>query len=199
MSMERRRIRAIVLLAVAMGRGGSNLHAAPAPFVLSKDHTDVVFEISHVGYSMKHGWFRDMAGTLSFDAEKPESSSVDVTIKSGSIDTNNKQRDKDLTSSNFLDTEKFPDLHFVSTKLTRSGKQALEIEGNLTLHGITRPMVLHAKLNKLGPNPFTHSATVGFTAQGSLMRSDFGIANMIPLLGDEVSIIVDAEFDAANR
>jgi polyisoprenoid-binding protein YceI len=198
MSVERHRICVIVLLAVAMGCSGSNLHGAPVPFVLSRDHTDVVFEISHVGYSMKHGWFRDMAGTLSFDAQKPESSSVDVTIKSGSIDTNNRQRDKDLSSANFLDAEKFPDLHFVSTKVIRSGNQTLEIEGDLTLHGITKPMVLHTKLNKLGPNPFTHGATVGFTAHGSLMRSDFGIASMIPLLGDEVSIIIDAEFDAAN-
>lgn len=197
--MERHRIRIIVLLAVAMGRTGSNVHGAPAPFVLSKDHTDVVFEISHVGYSMKHGWFRDMVGTLSFDAEKPELSSLDVTIKSGSIDTNNAQRDKDLSGPNFLDTVKFPDLHFVSTRVIRSGNQALEVEGNLTLHGITKPMVLHTKLNKLGPNPFTHSATVGFTAHGSLMRSDFGIGSMIPLLGDEVSITIDAEFDAANR
>lgn len=191
-------MRVIVLFAVAMGVTGSYAHGAPAPFVLSKDHTDVVFEVSHVGFSMKHGWFRDMSGTLSFDAEKPESSSVDVTIKSASIDTNNAQRDKDLSSPNFLDAVKFPDLHFVSTRTIRRGNQALDVEGNLTLHGITKPLVLHAKLNKLAPNPFNHRPTVGFTAHGSLKRSDYGIASMIPLLGDKVSINIDAEFDAAN-
>jgi polyisoprenoid-binding protein YceI len=192
-------MRVIVLVALAMGLVGSSVHGAPTAFVLSRDHTDVVFEVSHVGYSMKHGWFREMSGTLSFDAEKPESSSVDVTIKSDSIDTNNARRDKDLSSPNFLDAVKFPDLHFVSTKVIRRGDQALDVEGNLTLHGITMPLLLHAKLNKLGPNPFTHSATVGFTAHGTLMRNAYGIASMIPLLGDEVSIIIDAEFDAANK
>lgn len=190
-------MRAIVPFVVMFGFAGSCAYAAP--FVLSKDHTDVVFEVSHIGYSMKHGWFRDLSGTLSYDAEKPELSSVDVTIKSGSIDTNNAQRDKDLSSPNFLDAAKFPDLHFVSTRVIGRGHQALEVEGNLTLHGITKPIVLHTKLNKLGPNPFTHAPTIGFTAHGSLMRSNYGIANMIPLLGDEVSISIDAEFDAAHK
>ncbi|MGC1458095.1 MAG: YceI family protein [Steroidobacteraceae bacterium] len=192
-------MRASVPFVLMLGFAGSGAYAAPAHFVLSKDHTDVVFEVSHVGYSMKHGWFRDISGTLIFDAKKPESSSVDVTIKSGSIDTNNAQRDKDLSGQNFLDAVKFPDLHFVSTRVVRRGNQTLDVEGSLTLHGITRPIVLHTKLNKSGPNPFNHAPTVGFTAHGSLMRSDYGIASMIPILGDEVSIVIDAEFDAANK
>jgi polyisoprenoid-binding protein YceI len=169
-------------------------HAAPVAYTINKDHTDVTFEISHVGFSMKHGWFRDIAGTLNLDAAKPESSKVDVTIKAASIDTNHTQRDKDLLGAGFLDGAKFPEMHFVSTKVARTGDNTADITGNLTLHGVTKPLVLHAKLNKMAPNPFDQTPTAGFTATGSLKRSDYGVSSAIPMIGDEVAITIDAEF-----
>jgi polyisoprenoid-binding protein YceI len=192
-------MRSILPLAIALILAVASASAAPTLFTLSKDHTDVVFEINHAGFSMKHGWFRELSGTLSFDAEKMESSSVDVTIKTNSIDTNHQERDKDLSSQRFLDAAKFPDMHFVSTKVIRTGEQTLDVEGNLTLHGVTRPLVLHAVLNKSGPNPFTHAPALGFTATATLKRSDFGISIAIPLIGDTVSMTIDAEFNEAKR
>lgn len=167
---------------------------APATYTVNKDHTDVVFEIDHVGFSMKHGWFRDIAGTLTLDEARPEASKVDITIKAASIDTNHEQRDKDLTGAQFLDVAKFPEMRFVSTKVTKTGANTADIEGSLTLHGVTKPLILHAKLNKLGPNPFDQTPTAGFTATGSLKRSDFGISTFVGPIGDEVAITIDAEF-----
>jgi polyisoprenoid-binding protein YceI len=188
-----------ILLALVLAFAIRCADATPTLFTLNKDHTDVVFEVSHVGYSMKHGWFRDLSGTLSFDAGRLESSSVDISVKAASIDTNHTERDKDLSGPSFLDAAKFPYLHFVSRKVVRTGGQSLDIEGDLTLHGVTRPLVLHAHFNKLGSNPFDHVPTVGFTATATLMRSDFGIASMIPLIGDTVSMTIDAEFSEAGH
>ena len=188
-------MRSILPLAIAVTFAVTPALAEPKMLTLNKDHTDVVFEIDHAGFSMKHGWFREMSGTLSFDEKHWESSTVDVTIKTGSIDTNHQERDKDLSGPKFLDAVNFPNMHFVSTKVTRTGDHTLDIEGNLTLHGVTRPLVLHAVLNKAAPNPFSHAPTLGFTANAALKRSDFGVAAGIPLIGDTVSMKIDAEFD----
>jgi len=172
--------------------------AATVRYTLNKDHTDVVFEISHVGFSNKHGWFRDISGSLELDADKPENSTVTVTINAVSIDTNHAKRDQDLTGATFLDTAKFPQMTFVSTGVTRTGAETADITGLLTLHGMTKPLVLHARLNRMAPNPFDHTPTAGFTARGALKRSDYGMTTFIPVIGDEVSIVIDAEFSGAK-
>jgi len=86
-------------------------------------------------------------------------------------------------------------MKFVSTKVTPGPKQALLIEGNLTLHGVTKPLTLNATLNKVGANPFDHKPTLGFSATGSLKRSDFGMSTYLPMIGDVVTIAIDAEFN----
>jgi polyisoprenoid-binding protein YceI len=95
----------------------------------------------------------------------------------------------------FLDTAKYPEMRFVSTKVTRTGAETFRIEGDLTLHGVTKPLTLEATLNKAAPNPFDKRPTVGFSATGSLKRSDFGIGTYIPVIGDAVQIVIDAEFN----
>jgi polyisoprenoid-binding protein YceI len=132
---------------------------------------------------------------LQYDAQKPEDSHVTVTVKTDSIDTGFPARDADLKSAKFLDVAKYPEMRFVSTKVTRNADQTLRIDGELTLHGVTKPVTLHAKLNKAAPNPFDKRPTVGFSATGSLKRSDFGVATYLPVIGDAVSITIDAEFN----
>jgi len=170
--------------------------AAPAAYQLNKDHTDVTFTINHLGFSLKHGWFRDISGVLNIDPSAPESGKLDVTIKSGSVDTNHAQRDKDISAPGWLDVAQFPDIHFVSSKVARTSPDAADVTGALTLHGVTRPVTLHVKLNKSGPSPFTGQPTLGFTASGALKRSDYGMTQFLPMIGDEVDILIDAEFAA---
>jgi polyisoprenoid-binding protein YceI len=169
--------------------------ASPQTYQLEKAHADVVFTINHAGFSEKHGRFRELDATLSYDSGEPQSSSVTVTVQADSLDTGLALRDKDVTGPMFLDVEKYPEIRFASTKVGVMPDGALRIEGDLTLHGVTKPFVLHAKLNKQGPNPFDKRPTVGFSATGSLLRSEYGMINLIPIIGDEVEITIDVEFN----
>jgi polyisoprenoid-binding protein YceI len=168
--------------------------AAPESYELNREHSDVTFTINHAGLSLKHGWFGDVSGSLKLDTNHLEASSVDVTVAMTSVDTNNTRRDTDLRGANFLDVEHFPAMHFVSTKVSVVNPSALDVTGDLTLHGVTRPLVLHAKINMIGKSPFGGAQTAGFTATGALKRSDFGMKTMLPLIGDDVSITIDTEF-----
>jgi polyisoprenoid-binding protein YceI len=188
-------MRLSLCLAAAGVLAASSAQAAPQTYKLVKDHVNVTFSINHIGFSNTHGWFREPDGTLVLDADKPEASKVDITVNTASIDTNQAQRDKDLSGGQWLDVAKFPTMHFVSTKVTRTGQDTADVTGDLTLHGVTKPLVLKTKLNKLGPSPFGGTPTVGFSATGSLKRSDYGIATFLPNIGDEVQIVIDAEFN----
>jgi polyisoprenoid-binding protein YceI len=183
--------------AVALTLGLATHALAEETYQLEKTHVDLLFAINHAGFTEKHGSFRELDATLQYDAQKPENSRVTVTVKTDSVDTGYPARDSDLKSDKFLDVAKYPDMRFVSTKVTRNPDQTLRIEGDLTLHGVTKPITLHAKLNKAAPNPFDKRPTVGFSASGTLKRSDFGIATYVPIIGDEVSITIDAEFNHA--
>jgi polyisoprenoid-binding protein YceI len=184
--------RFIVILPIALA--AEPALGAPADYQLNKDHTDVTFTIDHLGFSLKHGWFRDISGVLNIDPNTPESAKLDVTLKSASVDTNHAQRDKDISGAGWLDVAQFPDIRFVSTKVARIGADAADVTGDLTLHGVTKPVTLHVKLNKSAPSPFTGQPTLGFAATGSLKRSDYGMTQFLPQIGDEVNIAIDAEF-----
>jgi polyisoprenoid-binding protein YceI len=168
--------------------------AAPASYSLNTDHTDVTFTISHAGLSMKHGWFANVSGMLQLDTDRLEASSVDITVAANSIKTNHAKRDEDLQGAKYFDVAQFPTLHFVSTKVSAVGPSNLDVTGDLTMHGITRQLVLHAKINMIGKSPFGGVQAAGFTAVGALKRSDFGMKTMLPLIGDDVSIAIDTEF-----
>lgn len=178
--------------------GVSSVSLAAETYQLEKSHADLLFSIEHAGFTQKHGWFREFDGTLQFDAAKPENSRVTIIVKTDSLDTAMAARDKDVKGEMFLDTGKYPEMRFVSTKVVPGADNELHIEGNLTLHGVTKPLTLKAKLNKSGPNPFDQRPTLGFSATGSLKRSDFGIAQYLPLIGDVVNITLDVEFNHAR-
>jgi len=189
-------MRYLMTLTAMLALGAASAVAAAAEtYHLEKTHVDLLFSISHAGFTEKHGSFRDLDATLEYDAGKPENSKVTVTVNTDSLDTAFPARDKDVKGEKFLDVAKYPQMTFVSTKLTREADQTLRIDGELTLHGVTKPLTLHAKLNKAAPNPFDKRPTLGFSATGSLKRSDYGIATYIPVIGDVVTITIDAEFN----
>ena len=189
-------MRTSLCLAALLAMGAAPAFAAPVTYALVKDHVDVSFGIDHLGFSTTHGWFRHPDATLVLDANNPEAAKLSVTIDTASIDTNQEQRDKDLRGPMWLDTAKYPTMTFVSTKVTRgSDPNTALVEGDLTLHGVTKPLALHVRMNKMGPSPFGGAPTVGFTAVGVLKRSDFGIATFLPSIGDEVKLLIDAEFN----
>jgi len=188
-------MRYLTTLTAMLAVGVASAASAADTYHLEKTHVDLLFSISHAGFTEKHGSFRDLDATLEYDAAKPGNSQVTVVVKTDSLDTAFAPRDKDVKSEKFLDVAKYPEMRFVSTKVTREPDHMLRIDGDLTLHGVTKPLTLHAKLNKEAPNPFDKRPTLGFSATGSLKRSDFGIATYIPVIGDEVNLTIDAEFN----
>ena len=117
--------------------------AMAADYVIDKEgqHAFVDFKISHLGYSFIHGTFKDWDGTFSFDAAKPEASKIAVELKTASLFTNHAERDKHILSKDFLDAGKFPEAKFVSTSVKSTGEKTADVTGDLTLHGVTKPIV----------------------------------------------------------
>jgi len=185
----------LALPAVLLALGAASHSLAAETYRLEKTHVDLLFAINHAGFTQKHGSFRELDATLQYDGQNLEKSQITVTVKTDSLDTGDAARDRDVKGDKFLDTAKFPEMRFVSTKVTAGPNQTLLVEGNLTLHGVTKPLTLHATLNKSAPNPFDKRPTLGFSAGGSLKRSDFGISTYAPLIGDVVTIEIDVELN----
>jgi polyisoprenoid-binding protein YceI len=183
-----------IIIGIALPLCTAPAFAAPVAYELKKDHTDISFKISHAGFTMKHGSFADITGSLNFDADHLDAGSVEVTVAINSILTNHVKRDHDLQGPNFLDAVQYPTMRFASTKVVQTGTDKLDVTGTLTLHGVSKPLTLHASINRIGPSPFGNAQTVGFSATGSLNRSDYGIKAALPMIGDEVAIDIDAEF-----
>lgn len=184
----------VAVSSLAVGAMTSSMALAET-YQLEKTHVDLLFSINHAGFTEKHGSFRELDATLDYDSEKPENSRVTVTVKTASVDTALPARDTDLKGEHFLDVQKYPEMRFVSTRVTPVADGSLRIEGDLTLHGVTKPLTLEARLNKAGPNPFDKKPTLGFSATGALKRSDFGMSNYLPMIGDVVTLTIDAEFN----
>ncbi len=171
--------------------------AAPVTFQLDPNHTSVLWHISHFGFSNPSGkWQAD--GTLILDEQKPQDSKVNVTIKIASVDTGIPKLDEHLKSKAFFDADQFPTATFVSDKVKLTGKDTAQVTGMLTMHGVTKPVTLNVKLNKIGTNPITEKKAAGFSAETTIDRSDFGIETLSPALGNKVKVNIEAEGQAAE-
>ena len=150
--------------------------AMAADYVIDKEgqHAFVDFKISHLGYSFIHGTFKDWDGTFSFDAAKPEASKIAVELKTASLFTNHAERDKHILSKDFLDAGKFPEAMFVSTSVKSTGEKTADVTGDLTLHGVTKPIVIKATFNGEGKDPWG-GYRAGFNGTSTLNLNDFGI------------------------
>ena len=181
------------LFAVALLAGTTAANAAPADYVLDPSHTSVVFVINHLGFSNVYGRFDDVAGKLTFDPKAIKSSSVTATIKTASFDTNHAKREEHLKSADFFNVAVFPEMTFTSTHIEKTGERTGKVTGTLTLLGLSKPVVLDVTFNQAGVSPITKKDTVGFSARGSLKRSDFGMITFLPAIADKVDIIIETE------
>jgi polyisoprenoid-binding protein YceI len=172
-------------------------------YTIDKAHTSLSFRVSHLGFSNYTGRFEKVDAKLQFDPANPAASSITVNIDPRSIESDNAPAGflDTLRGAQWLDTAKFPTMTYRSTKVTRTGDKKLRIEGDLTLHGVTRPVALDATFNGgYAGHPMDPHARIGFSAHGTFKRSDFGIAFGIPAPGttmgvsDEVQVIIETEF-----
>src|SRR6202035_2376629 len=168
-------------------------------YVFDKAHSTLGFQIRHL-FSNVPGKFDDFSGTIQFDETNPEQSSVEVNIKTASIDTGVKMRDDDLRSANFFDAAKYPATTFKSKSVKSTGKDTFDVTGDLTMHGITKEVVLKVELIGKGTGMKEGSIVSGWDATTALKRSDFGLAwskviEGTQVVGDDVNIELHVEVD----
>jgi polyisoprenoid-binding protein YceI len=184
----------LLALSLAIATAAS---AAPATWTIDQNHSQVGFSIRHF-FSKVPGNFGKFQGAIVYDPQKPEVSSVKVEIDASSINTQNEKRDNHLRSEDFFDVAKFPTLTFVSTKVAASGDNKLKVDGNLTMHGVTKPVTLFVTFLGAGPS-MNGEQRSGFEAITTLNRKDFGILWNKTLdqggtmLGDDVDIHLGVE------
>lgn len=172
--------------------------AAPVTYQMDATHTFVLLGRSNFGFSNPYIVAGIDQGTLVFDRADPSKSSVRVTLPVARINTFVPQLDSEFRSSMFFDIEKFPIITFQSTRVQAAGKDRYTITGNLVAHGVSRPVVLHARLNKAGKNPMTGRQAIGFDADGTLKRSEFGLDFNIPNVSDEITLKLTMQGDASQ-
>lgn len=171
--------------------------AAAGKYQLDPAHTNVFFRIAHLGFSGYMGRFNTIAGDAELDPKALDKSQLSVTIDPASVDVNNKKLESELRDAAF-EVAKFKTLTFKATKITQTDATHGTIAGDLTLHGVTKPVTLNVTLNGVGTHPMTKKPTLGFSATGMLKRSDFSIMNWIPMVSDDVQIIIETELTQAS-
>ncbi|ELX8378551.1 YceI family protein [Providencia vermicola] len=154
-------------------------------------HAFIEFRIQHLGYSWVYGSFKDFDGSFTYDAKDPSKDKVEVTIKTGSIDTNHAERDKHLRSGDFLNASKYPEAKFVSTEVKKEG-DVYKITGDFTLNGVTKPITLDAKLMGEGKDPWG-GYRAGFEAQGNIKLKDFNIKSDLGPKSQEAELLISVE------
>lgn len=167
--------------------------AAVKTFALDPTHTDVIWAASHFGFSDSHGKFSDVSGTIVFNEDAPELSTVEVTIHTASVTTGIEKFDTHLRSEDFFGSAEFPEATFVSESITPTGEKTADIAGKFTLKGKTKDVIIKATLNKQGINLFNRKETLGFNGETSIRRSDYGISYALPGIPDMVKITIAAE------
>ena len=185
-------MKSAIVFAIVLAAAGA-ASGAPVRYTLDPPHTQVLFSWAHLGFSHPTGQFDKVQGTLVYDADHPEKSSVQVSIPVKSLDTHVAALDKQLLGAQFLDAAKYPEITFASTKVRPLGKNRLEVDGNLTVHGVTRPVTLNVTLNKSGSYPMIDAPALGFGATTRFDRSAFGVAGGIPMVGDALQVTISAE------
>jgi polyisoprenoid-binding protein YceI len=158
-------------------------------------HTQVGFSLSHFGFTNYSGLFSGATGSLKLDPANPGSDHLEVTIPVESILTTVPKLTDELKGDKWFDAAKFPQATFTSTNVTVGADGVATIAGNLTLHGVTKPIVLHAHLLGAGVNPIDKMYTIGFQASGTIKRSEFGVSMYVPALGDDVELTIAGAFE----
>jgi len=164
-------------------------------FAVDPNHSQVGFTLSHMGFSNFTGRLSNVTGTLTLAGGDHAASKLSVTIPASSISTPVDKLNEELVSADWLDAQKFPSITFTSTKVTSTGPTSATITGDLTLHGVTKPITLTAHFVGAGTNPLSKKYTVGFDATGTVKRSEFGVTKYVPLIGDEVELSLHGAFE----
>lgn len=164
-------------------------------YAVDSSHTLVRFAVEHFGISEFFGTLPGASGTLSIDPKAVSSAKLDVSVPVSTVSTTNKTLDEELVSADWFDAAKYPTMRFVSTKVVKTGANSADVTGNLTLHGVTKPVTLKATFHAAAVNPMKKVYSLGFNASGTIKRADFGVTKYVPMVSDETTIAITAAFE----
>ena len=181
------------VISTALIAASSTSMAATTDYQIDSKHTATLFSWSHFGFSNPTANFNDVQGVISVDDKHPEKSSVSVTIPVKSVDSHVEALDKEFLTDAWFNEAKYPNITFKSTKVQTKDKKHFKITGDLTVKGVTKPVVLNATLNGKGEHPMAKKQAIGFNATTSFKRSDFGIAQYVPAVCDEIKVNITTE------
>jgi polyisoprenoid-binding protein YceI len=180
-------------LAVVLASASAAAFAAPVTYKIDANHTNVTASWSHFGFSNPIANFGQVDGFITYDPDNVGTSKVEVTIPLAGLDTRVADFDEHLRSADFFDAEKYPTITFKSTRVEAAGGKKLRVFGDLTVHGVTKPVVLDTTINKIGEQPMATRAAAGFDATTTIKRSDFGVDKYAPNVSDTVVIRITTE------
>ena len=183
----------ILYLSVAATMAADSKLTGREIYRLDKAHTNIMWFISHLGFSNSMGQFMDYQGRIILDHDNPANSSVKVTINTASLMTGQEDFDTHLKSADFFNVEKYPTAIFNSTKVTLQEDNKAVVDGDFTLLGVTHPLTLKIRLNKRAMDIAKNRMRTGFSVKATLKRSRWGMKTYLPLVGDDVIIRIEAE------
>ena len=187
---------AVAAPATAFAAPAADPAQAPAgAWVLDHRHASLIVRISHFGTSNYTMRFDKLTGAYAYDPAKPLATKVEITVDPTSINTGLPDFDKEIAEDpKFFDAKKFPTITFVSSKLEQTAPGKGKLTGDLTFHGVTKPVVLDVTYNGFAKSPLG-AQMMGFSATTSFNRSDFGVKYGIPMVSDRVDLVIEAEFN----
>ncbi|RVU20151.1 YceI family protein [Methylobacterium oryzihabitans] len=168
----------------------------PGRYVLDPAHGTITWSLSHFGFSVFYGQFTAVAATLTLDPKAPAASRLAAEVAVSEIGGVGEALSQRLREPDFFDSTRFPKASFSSTQVEPTGPTTARVTGDLTLKGVTKPVVLDVTFTLAGPHPLDHRYTVGFEGRTVLKRSEFGVSAYAPQLGDEVTLRLAGEFKA---
>lgn len=180
-------------LAAALATAAATGAAAADKYVLDSSHSQVVFDYNHLGYSTTYGMFAGFEGEIMFDQENPAASSVSVSMPLNSMFTGWQARFDHFMTKDFFDATADETISFASTAIEVTGDNTAKITGDLTLNGVTKSVVLDAKLNQAGDHPMAKKPWAGFDATTQILRSEYNLGQFAPFVSDEVNIKISIE------
>jgi polyisoprenoid-binding protein YceI len=187
-----------VLLTSLLAMASAAAIAAPQKYNIDQNHTYITFTYNHFGFSNPVAKFEKFTGDFQLDTEDLTRSSISVTFPLEGLHTGVAKLDDDLKAPDFFDAAKYPEVTFKSTKVEKVGADGLKVSGDLTVKGVTKPVVLNAKVNKIGENPMSKAPSAGFDADTTLKRSDFGITKFLPNVSDEIKVHISLDSHLAK-
>lgn len=194
-----RRTSVVLDALIAIAASLASAAASADTYRLEPIHCQVLFFADHLGFSRQMGRFTGVSGTFRFDPDDPASAAVDAEIDVGTLWLGDAAWERKVLSDDFFDAKRWPTMRYVSTRVEAVGENRIRVDGELTLRGVTRPVALDVRVNRIGRNSFTLQHRAGFSATASIRRSAFGMRRLLAAVGDEVEIRLEIEGVRVSR